>query len=65
MPVDQVFPGGDKIEKRVLLGIELAVEMPPLPVLGAAADMGNGVDKAAIDQAEDMRGERGRHREPV
>ena len=51
---NQMFACGNKIEKRILLGHELAVEMPALPVLGTPANMGDCINESAIDQAEYM-----------
>ena len=57
--------GGGEIVERVRLLLALAVEIPAPALVGAAADMRDGVDKAAIDQRQPVGGERGRHRHAV
>ena len=56
---------GREIVEAVGLLLALAVEIPAPALVGAAADMRDGVDKAAIDQRQPVGGERGRHRHAV
>ena len=61
----QVLGGGDEIGERVLL-----VEQPPLlvpltPHLLTAADVGDGVNDAAVEQAHQVRAERRIGADPV
>src|SRR3546814_10413515 len=44
--------------------LQLAIEIPAVALVGAAADVGDGVDEAAVDEAEAV-GREGRARKSV
>ena len=48
--LDQRAAGGREIVEAVGLLVALAVEIPAPALVGAAADMGDGIDEAAVDQ---------------
>ena len=50
--VDQVVAGRDIVLERVGLLLELAVEIPLIALGHRAARMDDGIDEAAIDEAE-------------
>src|SRR3546814_19260688 len=56
---DPLFPdttlfrsGRDEVAEGVGLLLQLAIEIPAVALVGAAADVGDGVDEAAVDEAE-------------
>ncbi len=53
----KVFTRSDKVCERVLFPIELAILVPAISALLAAANMRNGIDETAIDQTEATDGE--------
>ena len=63
--IDQRPGAGGEIVKAVGLLLALAVEIPAPALVGAAADMGDGIDEAAVDQRQPVGVERGRHRHAV
>src|SRR3712207_7589898 len=60
-PYTTLFRSGDEIRKGVRLLLALAVEIPAPALLGAAADVGDGVDEAAVDQRQGIGAEGGQH----
>ena len=56
----QIFARGDKVGEAIGLFLALAVAVPAIALVLAAADMGDGIDEAAIHQAESVGGEGGR-----
>jgi hypothetical protein len=48
----QVVGAGDEVGEGVALGQQLAAVVPVLAQFAAAADMGQGVDHAAVQQAQ-------------
>ena len=63
--LDQRPAAGDEVGEGVGLLLALALEIPVPTLLGAAADMGDGVDEAAIDEAEQVGAEPRRHQRAV
>ena len=63
--IDQRARRSREIVKAVGLLGALAVEIPAPALVGAAADMRDGIDEAAVDQRQPIGGERGRHRHAV
>ncbi len=63
--LDQRPRAGDEVREGVGLLLALAVEVPAPALLGAAADMGDRVDEAAVDEAQQVRAERRRHQRSV
>ena len=57
----EVLGGGDEVGERVLLVEELAVLVPGAAHLLAAADVGDRIDEAPVDQAQERRAERRIH----
>ena len=55
----------DEIVEGVGALVELAVEIPLIAEIVAAADMGDGIGKAAIEQRQPVGREAGRHRVAV
>ncbi len=49
--------GGDEVLEGVFLALELAVFVPAIALFLAAADMGDGVDEAAISERQGIGGE--------
>ncbi|GJE60396.1 hypothetical protein MPOCJGCO_2508 [Methylobacterium trifolii] len=62
---DQGAGAGDEIGEGVGLLLTLAVEVPAPALLGAAPDVGDGVDEAAVDQGEQVGAEGRRHQRAV
>ena len=58
-------PAAAKSSKRVRLLLALAVEIPAPALVVAASDMGDGIDKAAVDQRQPIGGKGRRHRHAV
>lgn len=52
-----MFGAGDKVGEGVLLGQHAPVEIPGSPHFAAAADMGNGIGHATVEQADDIAAE--------
>ena len=48
----EIFAGGDEVGEGVDLLLALAVLVPAIALVLAAAHMGDGIDEAAIDEAE-------------
>ena len=48
----QVLARCDEVQESVLLALELAVEVPPVPAFLAAAHVGHGVDEATLDEGK-------------
>ena len=63
--LDQRASGRGEIIERVRLLLALAVEIPAPALVGAAADMRDRIDEAAIDQRQPVGGKRRRHRHAV
>ena len=47
---DEILASSDEIVERVELGLVLAILVPAIALVLAAANVGNGEDEAAIDQ---------------
>ncbi len=48
----EVLAGGDEVGEGVALRFALAIGVPGIALVLAAADVGDGIDEAAVDQAE-------------
>src|SRR5262249_57802546 len=53
------FARGDEISKGIDLLLALAFGVPPVALVLAAADVGDGKDETAVDEREPARGKRG------
>ena len=62
---DQRAGRGGEVVEGVGLLLALAVEIPAPALVGAAADVGDGIDEAAIDQRQAVGRERRRHRRAI
>src|ERR1700719_5315321 len=56
-----MFRRADEIAEAVRLFAKFPVSVPVPPFIGAAANMGDRTDEAAIDEAEAIGGKRSRH----
>src|SRR5262249_19875394 len=61
----EMLSDSDKVGESVDLLVALAVLVPAITLVLAAAHMGDGVDEAAIDEAQRIGGETGRNRHAV
>ena len=61
----EIFARGDEVGEAVHLLLALALAVPAIALVLAAADMGDGIDEAAVDEAQRIGGEAGRDRHAV
>src|SRR3546814_15288960 len=62
---DQPLGRRNEILEGVYFLLALAVEIPAVALVGAAADVGDGIDEAAVDEAEAVGRERRRNAHAV